>query len=150
MIKNILRLTVAGYVWKRYKKAILSILLLFAYFWLVGKLHEDYISYAALNKDSSFLGGSFILKWLAFIAGFIICYLINFGWPNLDTGKNSHQATGATNSIENTGKKTADTQAVNRKQQAKEQNGKNDPFHSIRQRKSLRSKADFVIEKNTN
>ena len=89
MFNNLLRLTFVSYIWKRYRRLIVSTLLLFAYYWLVGKLHGDYILYSELTaKDATenatpssqaHLGYSFIIKWLALILGGVI-YCISNGF----------------------------------------------------------------------
>ncbi|VUD64704.1 hypothetical protein TDB9533_03381 [Thalassocella blandensis] len=135
MFKQIFKLTVVSVVWKRYKAAIISTLALFIYYWLVEKLHEDYLHYISLQQSDSNIGFSFLLKWFFLASGLGLYLLFNF-WrkrpvksplPHLDlkhkkkTNKQTPQSADS----------TADA---------------DDPFANIRKREKLRSKADFVIE----
>lgn len=140
MFKNLFRLTVIGYLWKRYKAFIVSTLLLLLYFWVVGQVHDDYVSYANLNADKEFIGLSFIVKWIAFAVGCLVYFILNtwyfsIGKPQDDLKKEPfrlfrqneahQQSTGLENSVNEI-----------------------DPFDTIRKKTKLRSKADLIIEKN--
>lgn len=130
MFKNLLHLTLLTLLWKRYKRLIISTLILFVYFWLVGKLHEDYVDYVELNENQQFLALSFLLKWLAFTFGAVIYLLLNV--LIIRGNRPTSAQTGA-----------ADSSSTDSKPKAKDA----DPFAQIRQRKKLRSRADFLIEK---
>lgn len=134
MFKQLFRLTVVTYVWKRYKAIIVSTVILFVFFWLVGQLHQDYLSYGNLNQDTQHIGLSFVVKWAAFIAGFIIYVLFN-SWQ----GKRARRAKDLPQDSVNTAQLTSDSSDQTAKS--------NDPFDVIRQKDKLRSKADMVIEK---
>jgi hypothetical protein len=128
MLKNILHLTLLGVLWKRYKSIIISTMLLFVYFWLVSKLHQDYVSYSELNKDHEFLALSFFIKWCAFFIGVVIYLFFNSFYPRAAK---------------------PDRSKVDQvKKEAAEKPTTPDPFNEIRQKPRLRSRADFVIEKN--
>jgi len=134
MFKQLFRLTVVTYVWKRYKAIIVSTVILFVFFWLVSQLHQDYLSYGDLNKDTQHIGLSFVIKWVAFMVGFIVYVLFN-SWQ----GKRASRSKDLPQDSVNTAQLTSDTpdQEVNL----------NDPFYEIRQKDKLRSKADMIIEK---
>ncbi len=134
MFKQLFRLTVITYVWKRYKAIIVSTVILFVFFWLVGQLHQDYLSYGDLNKDTQHFGLSFVIKWAAFITGFIIYVLFN-SWQ----GKRARRTKDLPQDVVSTAKLTSDAPDEGVKA--------NDPFHDIRQKDKLRSKADMIIEK---
>ena len=127
MLKNLVQLTLVGVVWRRYKNVIVSTLILFVYFWLIGKLHQDYVNYSELNKDHAYLAFSFIIKWCAFILGMVIYLLFNSFFPR--------------------SKKPVQTISIKGQEIAPEQRTLPDPFADIRQREKLRSRADFIIEK---
>lgn len=133
MLKNLLHLTVLTVIWKRYRKLILSTLLLFLWFWLLGHLHDDYIRYIELNEDKQFLALSFVIKWLAYIVA-VIGYLLYNARFSLRVGS-PREVSGMQDSLENF------------KAQDDRQLDVDDPFAQIRQRDKLRSRADFVIEK---
>ena len=121
MIKNLFRLTVLSYVWTRYKFLISSTLLLFAYFWLVGEVHEDFVEFIGLNNDTQHLGVSFLVKWLALILGALLYIALN------------SRRRGST--------------ASTRKSTGAEPKTSEDPFESIRKKDKLKSAADFVVER---
>ena len=127
MLKNLVQLTLLSVVWKRYKNVIVSTLLLFVYLWLISKLHQDYVNYSELNKDHGYLAFSFIIKWCAFILGMVIYLLFNSFYPR--------------------SKKPVQTVSIKDQKTVPDQRVLPDPFAEIRQRKKLRSRADFIIEK---
>jgi hypothetical protein len=133
MFKQIFRLTVVTYVWKRYKAIIVSTVILFVFFWLVSQLHQDYLSYGELNGDKAHIGLSFVIKWGILIVGFIAYVLFN-SWQGR----------------QKTPPKPLSQSAVKPDALASNATGDepnpNDPFDAIRKRKKLRSKADFIIE----
>ena len=134
MFNRLLKLTIAGLLWNRYGSMILSTVLLFLYFWIVSLIHQDYLDYLALQESSGGVGLSFILKWLAYIAGVIAYWLFNSfvikrtarkrGGEKLETGGASTDA----------------------RKPAGSSKGE-DPFDAIRHREKLRSKADLLIER---
>ncbi len=136
MIKNLFRITVLGFIWKRYKIVIVSTIALFIYFWLVGMLHEDFVSYSDLNDDKQYVGLSFIIKWFAFVAGFIVYIALNSRHLNREVKPKNNSS------------------VLSERLEGVSYGGKpsehEDPFDAIRKKGKLRSKADFIIEKNKN
>lgn len=135
MFKQLFKLTVVSVIWKRYKAAIVSTLALFIYYWLVEKLHQDYLQYLSLQQTDTNLGSSFLLKWLMLGLGLGLYLLYNFWRKRPGKTPLPH--------VDIKQKKKTRKQAPGN--EAELDKG-NDPFANIRQRKSLRSKADFVIE----
>lgn len=123
MFKQVFRLTFITFVWKQYKRAIVSTLLLFAYLWLVGKVHTDYLDYARMEANSA-IGKSFLIKWAALLAGTFIYLLYHFIARKQKPVKKNQQMTIL-------------------------QDDSTDPFAEIRQRKKLRSRAEMLIEEET-
>jgi len=146
MIKNLFHITLISYIWKRYKAIIISTLSLFFYFWLIGKLHEDFVSYSHLNDDKQYIGLSFLLKWLAFFTGFIIYFVFNT--RSRSSGKREKTTK---NNLSN-----KLTRSENKKELSRVSNHQNsapdktDPFEGVRKKEKLRSTADFIIEKGKN
>ena len=140
MIKNIFRITLATYIWKRYSVVIISTAVLFVYFWLVGKIHSDYVSYIELNDESKYLGLSFLLKWFAFLVGFLVYLLVNSARFSL-----KNEIDNSKESVSNTVQANANNDALD--VQEKKANNQQDPFAQIREKPTLRSRADIVIEK---
>jgi len=139
MFKQIFRITFITFVWKQYKHVIVSTLILFAYLWLVGSVHEDYLSYAELQEDDSLAGRSFLMKWAAFASG-VILYLVYhwFRGAKVRAGKLGSGSESKTSS----GKRHA---AINT---FDSNNDEDDPFAAIREKKKLRSRAEIMIDKN--
>ena len=121
MFKQVFRLTFITFVWKQYKRAIVSTILLFGYLYLVGSIHDDYLSYAKLEQGAD-VGASFIVKWSALIFGVLIFFAYHF--------LRRSQAAG---NKDDTAKLT-------------ETDDDNDPFAQLRKRKKLRSKAEMIID----
>ncbi|NND81100.1 MAG: hypothetical protein HKN50_01595 [Gammaproteobacteria bacterium] len=121
MFKQIFRLTFVTLVWKQYKGAIVSTLLLFAYMYIVNALHEDYLAYANLEQQAT-IGQSFAIKWAALLAGVLIYLVYNFF---LRRPRNKAPR------IASKGDQTDEA---------------NDPFAEIRRRKTLRSRADMIVD----
>lgn len=130
MFKQVFRITFVTFVWKQYKQIIVSTVLLFAYLWLVGGVHADYLSYAELQSDQSLAGKSFIYKWAALISG-VLCYL---GYHSLRRRKSARLKN------KSAGKATA-------KLTDSEQNDGPDPFAEIRLKSKLRSRSEIMIDK---
>jgi hypothetical protein len=143
MIKNIFRLTVIGYVWKRYKILIVSTLVLFVYFWMVGLLHSDFVEFASLNEDKQYLGASFLFKWLALALGLVVYLVVNSRYGRKPAEGINNKPTDSLGGQFKTGK--------NKQFQVDANSNTNsdgtDPFEQIRKRDRLRSRADFIIEK---
>ena len=137
MLKNILRITLIGYIWSRYKTAVISTTGLIVYFWLVGKIHEDYVNYGQLSENTGYIGVSFVVKWLAILAGIAAYIALNvFRFNKAGIAKKGE--TNSSNSHSDF--KTDKSESSNRIRE-------NDPFESIRTKDKLKSKADFIIEK---
>ena len=133
MFNKLLKITVIGFIWSRYGTMILSAIVLFAWFWVVGLVHEDYLSYLTLQGEGASAGWSFLLKWLAFLVG-VICYW----WFNSYARKKfDKKEKGSLAEPSNTQAAVeADLGSPNSK----------DPFDKIRRKEKLRSKADLVID----
>ena len=135
MIKNLLRITFVGFIWNRYGTMILSALVLFAYFWIVGKIHGDYLSYAQLHSQTGFVGVSFVVKWLAFLAGVIVYWLFNSVVRKRLIRKGQERELPASRPV------------TSAQPEALRENAEDDPFEEIRNREALRSKGDLLLEK---
>lgn len=141
MIKNLLRITVLSYIWKRYKIIIVSTLCLFAYFWLVGKLHADFVGYSELNGDKEYLGLSFVIKWLAFLVGFLIYLALSTWYRTPEKNKHNNLSTPLNGGLESRKK------LIEKSTEKSSEPNRPDPFDEIRKKGKLRSKSDLIIEK---
>ncbi len=149
MIKNLFRITLASYIWKQYKAIIISTLILFVYFWLVGKLHADFISYSELNNDKRYIGASFIVKWLLFIFGVIFYFFVNVRYSDSKGNKQGKEDKYGKENPES----SINTFGINKNNSPDLQSNtksptSKDPFEEIRRKNKLKSSADIIIEKN--
>ncbi|MFT6407631.1 MAG: hypothetical protein ACJAQ6_001044, partial [Arenicella sp.] len=122
VFKQIFRVAFITLIWKQYKALIVSTFLLVAYLLLVGSLHNDFLTHSQLQKDTSGSGISFVYKWLAYTVG-IVLY---FGFHALRNSRPKKQA--------------LQQKAKQANKQAKHDS--EDPFASIREKDTLRSRAD--------
>ena len=123
MFKQVFRLTFVTFIWKHYKRLIVSTILLFAYLWFVGYAHSEYLNYAS-QQESLSVGQSFFIKWLALLIGVGLYLLFHFLAPSRKRQKKDKQST------------------VNEPVP-----GEPDPFDEIRKKEKLRSRADMMIDK---
>lgn len=125
MFKQAFRLAFVAIIWKQYKALIVSTFLLFFYIFLVGNIHDDYLAHLKLQDSSASTGMSFILKWGAYTGGVALYFLLH--WFRGRSG----------------GVKQSESQDS---ELAPPVSTKDDPFAAIRERKTLRSRADFMME----
>ena len=136
MFKQVFRVAFATLVWKQYKHVIVSTLLLFAFLFLVGKIHTDFLIHAEQAGDKSGLGLSFIYKWLALAAAVGLYFAYHF----MRTRQNSREAN------DQTRKKSKKKGLLRKEVKGVEESDGDDPFDKIRSRKKLRSRADFLMD----
>jgi len=122
--RQIFRIAFIALIWKQYKGLIVSSVLLIAYLFLVSSVHQDYLTHSQLQNDTSGSGMSFIYKWAAYALG-IALY---FGFHALSPSRPQ--------------KDELSEKAKQANRNAK--NDQDDPFSAIRERETLRSRADFI------
>ena len=130
IFKQVFRIAFITLIWKNYKAWIVSSILLLLSFFLIGKIHSDLLQYWELQQDTSQTAASIIYKWLAYIGSVLIYCLYHFFRP----------------------KKTAKSKKDKRKELEHELthlSPDEDPFNEIRNRKKLRSKSDFILNRNS-
>ena len=125
MFKKIFRLTFVTFIWKKYKQIIVSTVCLLISFWLINFAHREYLSFAEHQSDASFF-----IKWFLLVAVVIIYLCYSIYSPKNKNGLNK-------NKID---KESAEVATLT---------SEDDPFAQIRQKKSLRSRADIMLEKHT-
>ena len=130
MFKQVFRVAFVTLIWKQYKHIIVSTIILFAFLFLVGNLHADFLKHAELQGNKTGLGLSFVYKWLAFALGVGLYFTYHYLRTNR-TSKKSPKGKIATHK--------AMDQGVDDE----------DPFSNIRAKKKLRSRADFLIDGET-
>ncbi len=124
VFKQIFRVAFIALIWKQYKGLIISTVLLVAYLLLVGSVHDDYLTHSRLQNDTAGSGMSFVYKWVAYAIGIALYFgfhaLRGIRGPKEDLSEKAKQAN-----------KDAKSDS-------------DDPFAAIREKKTLRSRADFI------
>lgn len=133
MWNNLLKLSLVSYIWRRYKKTVILLPALLLYFWVVGLAHDDYLAYAQLQQDKQWVGASFMVKWLLLIGGvvlFVFAHLSDKSGkevpPDIDPDMLEKAPMAA--------KEELFTPDIN------------DSFDRIREKQSLSSKADVILQ----
>jgi len=170
MMNQIFRITFVTFIYKRYKQTILSTALLLLVLWLIEKIHQDFVNYSQLNEDTSFLAVSFGLKWFAFacVTGLYTAWNLFFkreSFKKESLSKAERKKYGQLLNDEDeleddliakmraipiskvTSKVTAKTTEKEPQNEKDGEDAKPDPFAQIRDKETLKSKADFVLHK---
>ena len=82
MFKQVFRLTFIAFIWKQYKRAIVSTSLLLAFFWLINFAHTEYLAFAKFQSPEVNVGISFFVKWACLILGSIVYVCYHLYTPN--------------------------------------------------------------------
>jgi len=132
MIQFLAKSAFIAIAWKKYSTTIISTAVVLVYFFVVSKLHEDFVNYSSLVLDNQYLGVSFVIKWIAWLFGAIFYLFIGFSYFN------KSQIKRAFNNV-----------TIHSSKMDKEhiQKHESDPFEEISKRGRLRSKSDFILEK---
>lgn len=134
MINPLLRLTALAWVWKKYRHYIIATLVLFAGFWLIGVIHDDFLEYATLKDQQNIIGLSFVLKWL----GFLAWTLGYFAW--LKKQSQSKKTKTKSNPLSSRIPKPSEAKTQSDPSPA------SDPFSNLRDKTKLRSKAEIILQ----
>lgn len=144
MWNNLLKITLVSYIWKRYRRTLIALPLLLLYFWFVNLVHHDIIAYATLNDDTAWLGWSFLLKWLFILLGVTFFVFVHISAKPVDEDLLNPSFK---KSLKESLKEKFRTEKIT-ESEAFISSDVEDIFERIRNKKSLRSKADVVLEKN--
>lgn len=123
IFKQAFRVAFVALIWKQYKAGIISTLLLLAYLFIVSNVHQDYLAAVGSDEINRL---TFIYKWAAYAAGIVTFILFHLLRGRLSPREPS------------TKEKIAEAKELT--------DTSEDPFASIRERKKLRSQADFLID----
>lgn len=140
MFKQVIKYTLLAVIWRRYRSMIVATLGLFFYFWLVGKLHQDFLAaYAQVNAADAPLAVSFLVKWLLLGTGLVVWLVYLWFWrrPRAQAEIATLEAAKRRNPRElkrETSPAPASPEVERR-------------FEQLRGKQTLRSKSDLVIEK---
>lgn len=122
IFKQAFRVAFVALIWKQYKATIISTLLLIIFLFIVSNIHQDYLA-AVQPEDID--RATFVYKWLAYAGGVLAYFLFHIVRGRLKPKE------------ETTKDKIAESKELT--------NTDEDPFSAIRERKTLRSRADFLI-----
>lgn len=131
MFRFLAKSALVAVIWKRYRRTIISTLVLFVSYFLISLLHGDYVDYAVGAGDKEFLWRSYLIKWAALLGVTLIYYFYNTrafmkrGADDLPPPSNKNPRKQA---VENTG------------------DNKADPFAEIRRKKRLKSRGDIALD----
>lgn len=124
VFKQIFRVAFIALIWKQYKALIISTFLLIVFLLLVSNLHDDYLTHSQLQNDATDAGVSFIYKWIAYAVGVGSYFIFHFLRGLRPSKQTLEEKAKEANIIAKT--------------------DSDDPFAAIRERKKLRSRADFL------
>lgn len=147
MIKQALRLAIIAGLWKRYKATIVSIVLLLTYLLMLSIVHGEFLDYSQSIGSKQNVGLSFIVKWLLGCSGLGVFFLYHFYWRNWFDKRRYKPEKPKTQSEAKKNKAAAELKA-NAAAQALATEP--DPFQSLRDKPSLRSRADIALEQPKN
>jgi hypothetical protein len=159
-MNKLINIILSGLLWRKYKFFILSLIVLIAFIFVVGQVHQDYLRYNELQDTPTNIGLSFAVKWLIW-AGSIILFLVANHYFNQHKRKQKELASEQSNSALSKSRISSsdstssnDSSKTQRKASGAEHDGakksnvsESDPFAAIRKKEKLRSYADVVIEK---
>lgn len=134
MFKQVLKYTLAAVIWKRYRALIIATITLFTYFWLVGAVHDDYVSMSEKQGEIANLGRSFAIKWAFLLLGQGAYMLFLVVWRKAPTTekKATRLARQPSTTQDNHHAKTEEEPEA---------------FKRLREKPKLRSKSDIIIDK---
>jgi hypothetical protein len=138
MFNQLLKWTLLISIWRKYKQYVGITVILALALMLTSFLHQDYVDYSLVSNNAS-LGLSYVIKWLVYLV-LVTAYWFIVSKIKSTRGKDSdlHRMM-----------KVAENKTAKKAQENANETLDNlsDPFANIREKKSLRSKADIEIEK---
>jgi|GEM_PF-738088 len=147
MIKQALRLAIMAGVWKRYKATIVSILLLLTFLLMLSIVHGEFLDYSQSIGSKRSVGLSFIVKWLLGCSGLGVFFLYHFYWRSWSDKKSAKPEK---NRVQSETKKDKVAAALKANAAAEAEPAAPDPFQSLRDKPSLRSRGDIALEQSKN
>ena len=164
-MNKLINIILSGLLWRKYKFFILSLLVLIAFIFVVGQVHQDYLRYNELQDTPTNIGLSFAVKWLVWACSITIFLVSNhyfnqykrqqkelaseqsnsalsklLKWKSRITASGEEQKT-TNEKVTRTSKLVVDDEKLSHS---------DDPFADIRKKDKLRSYADVVIEQKPN
>lgn len=159
-MNKIINIILSGLLWRQYKFLIASLILLVVSIFIIGQVHDDYISYAQTSEQAAQVGWSFVVKWMAWLLAVILFLISNH---IVNARKEKLKARNPSKSLKSilsfkalrgaNKEASAAANVINQKETGCENNTKQqqessgDPFAHLRDKDKLRSFADLLIEK---
>lgn len=148
-MNKLINIVLSGLLWRRYKFLLVSLIVLIAFVFLVGQIHQDYLAYAQTIDDAQ-VGWSFALKWAVWLVS-ILLFLTANHWVNKRKQKKAdlEDNNSALQRIIKwkLSKKHKETDPPSGSKVDEGTADKSDPFAQLRTKDKLRSYADLIIEK---
>ena len=164
-MNKIINIILSGLLWRKYKFFILSLIILIAFIFVVGQVHEDYLRYNELQDNPLNIGLSFAIKWLIW-AFSIALFLVSNHYFNRYKREQKELASEQSNSalsklLKWKSRLGSAATSTDKGEKVKNKSSKtsafpgsadseladsDDPFAAIRKKDKLRSYADVVIE----
>lgn len=144
MLNQMVKWTVIIGLWRKYKQHISATLFLLLGLLLITLFHQDFVEYNE-QSQTPYLALSYLVKWLAYLSCGVL-YVVVLKRINKTAKFDSTLHNMMNNKASNTTK--ADKTEEEVENSANTSN--TDPFAHLRSKKSLRSKADFIIESDEN
>ena len=131
MLNQLLKFTLFTSAWLWLKPRWRGLLAIIVFVLLVNILHQEYLDYVSISEDKAMLVWSFVVKWGLIIIGVLLYFF------SATLGGKPAQA--------KTGKVKAGTEAAPQAGNADESG--DDGFNFLREKKTLHSKADKLLDR---
>ncbi|WP_075185250.1 hypothetical protein [Teredinibacter haidensis] len=131
MFKFLAKSFVATVLWGRYKRLVLSTILLFVAYFIVSMVHDDYLEYSLAVGAAQSLSWAYLAKWVGIALLSIAYYLFNFP-PSVFT-REKKQSSEPDGTKDNTLGSIESTEV-------------GDPFNHIRKKKVLKGRGEAGLK----
>lgn len=151
-MNKIINIILSGLLWRKYKFLIVSLIVLVVFNIVVGRIHNDYLSYVESTGDIPNVGLSFVVKWALWIIAVLVFWALNH-WVNkkkeqkdLLKAKNKSFSNIVASKFRKTDTASEQTSGVGANESKVDTKNERDPFAHIRSKDKLDSYADMVIK----
>ena len=140
MLNQMVKWTVIISLWRTYKRHVSATFFLLLALLLITLFHQDFVEFSE-KSDSSYLALSYVVKWAAYVIS-VLLYMVAIKKINASATFDStlHAMMNAKSSDKEIRKRDFDKSVDDSEPK------QSDPFEHLRNKKSLRSKADFIID----
>ncbi len=138
MLHNMLKWGVLLGIWRRYGAALKVLPFVLILLLVIFSVHNDYLNYVKVGEDQRHLALSFVVKWgVIVLVGFLYWRYVK---RTLSRSSDATVRPARSGRGRPRGAETPESEAPTEVEQP-------DPFANIRDKKHLRSRAEWVIEK---